>query len=183
MRIVLAVAVAVAALSTVLTAVAGVGPADGIAPRPVAVSSAARPATEPPAPTPPRPYSPPVDAPVVDPFRPPATPYGPGNRGLEYATVPGTPARAIGAGTVTFAGRVAGRGVVTVEHPDGLRSSLTGLVEVRVTAGDRVDRGQVLGTTAALLHLGVRRGDEYVDPAALFGAGPPVHAVLVPVPG
>jgi murein DD-endopeptidase MepM/ murein hydrolase activator NlpD len=181
-RIVLAVAAATAALS-VLTAVAGVGPPDGIAPRPVLVGSAGRPATEPTEPSPPRPYSPPVDAPVVDPFRPPATPYGPGNRGLEYATVPGTPARAIGAGTVTFAGPVAGRGVVTVEHPDGLRSSLTGLVEVRVTAGDRVDRGQVLGTTAATLHLGVRRGDDYVDPAALFGAGPPVHAVLVPVPG
>lgn len=128
------------------------------------------------------PYAPPVDATVTDPFRPPATPYGPGNRGLEYATAPGTPARAIGAGTVTFAGRVAGRGVVTVQHPDGLRSSLTGLAEVRVAAGDRVGRGDVLGTTAAMLHLGVRRGDEYIDPAALFAHGPPRHAVLVPVP-
>ena len=26
-------------------------------------------------------YTPPVDAPVVDPFRPPTTPYGPGHRG------------------------------------------------------------------------------------------------------
>ncbi|UDY36865.1 murein hydrolase activator EnvC family protein [Dermatobacter hominis] len=128
------------------------------------------------------PYAPPVDAPVSDPFRPPSTPYGPGNRGLEYATVPGATARAIGAGTVTFAGRVAGRGVVTVEHPDGLRSSLTGLVEVRVAAGDRVALGDVLGTTAAVLHLGVRRGDVYQDPAALFVGGPPRHAVLVPVP-
>ena len=126
--------------------------------------------------------TPPVDAAVTDPFRRPATPYGPGNRGLEYATAPGTPARAIGAGTVTFAGRVAGRGVVTVQHPDGLRSSLTGLAEVRVAVGDRVGRGDVLGTAAAMLHLGVRRGDEYVDPAALFADGPPRHVVLVPVP-
>lgn len=28
-------------------------------------------------------YSPPVDAPIVDPFRPPATAYGPGNRGID----------------------------------------------------------------------------------------------------
>src|SRR2546426_469687 len=34
-------------------------------------------------------YRPPVEAPVTDPFRPPLTPYGPGNRGIEYATVPG----------------------------------------------------------------------------------------------
>ena len=39
-------------------------------------------------------YLPPVEAPVADPFRPPTTPYGPGNRGLEYATAPGTPVRA-----------------------------------------------------------------------------------------
>ena len=32
-------------------------------------------------------YTPPVDAPIQDPFRPPATPYGPGNRGIEYARV------------------------------------------------------------------------------------------------
>ena len=35
-------------------------------------------------------YRPPVDAPVVDPFRPPPVPWGSGNRGLEYETVPGT---------------------------------------------------------------------------------------------
>ena len=44
-------------------------------------------------------YQPPVDAPVVDEFRAPATPYGPGNRGLDYATTPGTVIGAIGAGT------------------------------------------------------------------------------------
>ena len=33
-------------------------------------------------------YAPPVDAPVTDPFRPPTSPYGPGNRGVEYASVP-----------------------------------------------------------------------------------------------
>ncbi|HVF32473.1 MAG TPA: hypothetical protein VM933_05500, partial [Acidimicrobiales bacterium] len=35
-------------------------------------------------------YRPPVDAtPLVDTFRPPATPYGAGNRGIDYATAAG----------------------------------------------------------------------------------------------
>ena len=38
------------------------------------------------APAPPL-YTPPVDAPVVDPFRPPAGPYGSGNRGLDATTL------------------------------------------------------------------------------------------------
>jgi murein DD-endopeptidase MepM/ murein hydrolase activator NlpD len=172
-RTVLVAATAVAATALGLAAIAATSAPPPVPARAVATSELPRHGG---------PYSPPVDAPVTDPFRAPATPYGPGNRGLEYATTPGTEARAIGTGTVTFAGRVAGRGVVTVEHPDGLRSSLTGLAEVRVAAGDRVERGAVLGTTAAVLHLGVRRGDEYLDPALLFADGPPRHAVLVPVP-
>ena len=43
-------------------------------------------------------HTPPVDAPIADPFRPPAGPYGAGNRGLEYATSPGDVVRASAAG-------------------------------------------------------------------------------------
>lgn len=130
-------------------------------------------------------YRPPVDAAVRDGFRAPTSPYGPGNRGIEYATAPGTSARSIGGGVVTFAGQVAGRGVVTVRHADGLRSSLTGLAQVHVTVGDLVVLGTPLGTTTTALHLGVRRGEDYIDPAGLFvpDAARPRHAVLVPVPG
>src|SRR5690349_10370437 len=74
-------------------------------------------------------YRPPVDAPVVDTFRLPDGPYGAGNRGLEYATSPGDPVRAIGDGLVVFAGPVAGNDAVTVLHPDGLRSSYSYLAE------------------------------------------------------
>lgn len=121
-------------------------------------------------------FSPPVDAPVADPFRPPSGPYGPGNRGIEYATAPGTPVRAIGSGTVAFAGPVAGRGVVSVDHPSGLRSTYTGLATVVVAAGDPVAEGQLLGYTSAHLHLGLRDGRRYLDPALFFGGAP---AVLV----
>lgn len=113
-------------------------------------------------------YRPPVDAPVVDGFRLPNGPFGAGNRGLEYDTVPGQAVRAIGAGLVVFAGPVAGIDYVTVLHPDGLRSSYGYLAERLVTLGDRVVVGQIVGTAGERLHLGVRSGGTYLDPAALF---------------
>lgn len=114
-------------------------------------------------------YRPPVTAPVRDPFRPPPEPWLAGNRGIEYATAPGTPVRAIGPGVVTFAGTVAGEHDVTVTHPDGLRSSYVDLAALRVTRGDRVEADQVVGVATDRLHLGVRRGDTYLDPALLWG--------------
>lgn len=123
-------------------------------------------------------YRPPVDAPVVDPFRLPDGPYGAGNRGLEYATGPGTPVRAIGEGLVVFAGAVAGTLHVTVLHPDGLRSSYSYLAEIDVSVGRRVVRGEIVGRAGARLHLGVRGGGTYLDPATLFA---PTGVHLVPV--
>ncbi|MET0883568.1 MAG: M23 family metallopeptidase [Acidimicrobiales bacterium] len=123
-------------------------------------------------------YRPPVDAPVVDGFRLPNGPFGAGNRGLEYDTVPGQVVRAIGDGLVVFAGPVAGIRYVTVLHPDGLRSSYGYLADLLVAAGERIVIGQVVGTAGDRLHLGVRSGGTYLDPAALFTTAG-VH--LVPV--
>ena len=92
--------------------------------------------------------------------------------------MPGTPVRAIGDGLVVFAGVVAGNRAVTLLHPDGLRSSYSYLADVRVAVGTRVAIGQVVGTAGERLHLGVRSGGTYLDPAALFTATG-VH--LVPV--
>ena len=125
-------------------------------------------------------YRPPVSAPVADPFRPPPEPWMAGNRGIEYRTVPGTLVRAIGPGVVTFAGRVAGELDLTIRHPDGLRSSYVDLASVRVRRGDRIDAGQVVGATTERLHLGVRRGDTYLDPASLWGTRLAGRVVLVP---
>lgn len=128
-------------------------------------------------------YRPPVRAEVTDPFRMPHGPYGPGNRGLEYLTSPGTVVRSIGRGRVVFAGQVAGRLVVSVDHPDGLRSSLVGLVVLVVRAGDVVRSGQVVGLSGTSLHLGVRREGRYLDPALLFGVTGPARLVPWPVAG
>lgn len=126
-------------------------------------------------------YVPPVDAPVVDPFRPPATPYGPGNRGIDYATQPGTPVGAAAAGQVVFAGRV-GLGLhVIVLHADGIRTSSSFLASVAVRRGQQVVAGQPLGTAGDRLHFGARAGDAYLDPLVLFGIGAgPAVVRLVP---
>lgn len=126
-------------------------------------------------------YDPPVDAPITDPFRPPPRPWLPGNRGVEYGTVPGTPVRAAGRGTVTFAGRIAGELHVTVSHPDGIRTSYSFLATVAVAAGAPVRRGHVLGRTGSRLHVGARRGDTYIDPTALWGADGPPWVRLAPL--
>src|SRR3954464_5955 len=92
-------------------------------------------------------YSPPVDAPVSDPFRPPATPYGPGNRGVDYATKPGLPVVAAAGGVVTFARQVGGTLHVVVLHDDAIRTSYSLLASIAVASGQRVVAGQVVGTT------------------------------------
>ena len=114
----------------------------------------------------------PVDGTVVDPFRPPSHAYGRGNRGLEFATQPGAGFWAASDGVVSFAGPVGGRLHVTVSHPDGLRVSYSGVATVGVDRGERVRQGQMLGTVGDRLHVGVRRGEVYLDPARIFAGGP-----------
>ena len=121
--------------------------------------------------TPPEPlvHTPPVEEPVADPFRPPATPYGPGNRGLAYDLAPDTPVRATADGTVVFAGQVGATRHVTVLHADGLRTSYSFLSSLDVRRGDHVARGAVLGRAGPGFHLGARDGEHYLDPESLFG--------------
>lgn len=148
----------------------------GSAPSPAA-------AQQPPGPTPGARvlYSPPVDAPVAEPFRAPSTPYGPGNRGIDYAVVPGTRVHAAAAGTVVFAGQVAGELYVTLRHADGIRTSYSYLARLAVTAGERVARGQPLGVTSGRFQVGARSGDTYIDPASLWEG--PLRVFLVPLSG
>ncbi len=126
-------------------------------------------------------YTPPVPGPVIDPFRPPSHPYGPGNRGVDYATEPGAPVRAAGSGEVVFAGQVGGELHVVVLHPDGLRTSYSFLASITVRRGQRVERGDVVGTSGPSVHFGVRSGDTYLDPEDLF-AGRLRRSRLVPIP-
>jgi len=124
------------------------------------------------APDDPWPYVWPVQAPITDPFRAPVSPYGPGNRGIEFATLPGQDVVAAGAGRVTFSGQVGGRLFVTVLHPDGVRTSYSFLRSTAVVRGQVVGRGETIGSAAAVFHVGARIGDAYIDPAVLFGGAP-----------
>ena len=121
-------------------------------------------------------YRPPVVARVVAGFRAPTSPFGPGHRGIDYDTSPSQAVVAIGDGVVTFAGVVAHHAYVTVSHPDGLRST-TSVSSIEVVLGQAVRSGQRVGSADEICHLGVRRGQAYIDPALLFA---PRHAVLVP---
>lgn len=125
----------------------------------------------------------PVDAGVVDPFRPPATRFGAGNRGLEYRTVGGEIVRAADSGIVVFAGAVGGRRHVVVDHGDGLRSTYSYVSAIGVVRGQRVAQGERVATAAAGFHLTARLGASYVDPMLLIqGAEVVVRLVAGEVP-
>jgi murein DD-endopeptidase MepM/ murein hydrolase activator NlpD len=117
---------------------------------------------------------------VVDPYRPPACRWCPGNRGIDYATSPGDPVRAAARGVVAFAGPVAGRLVIVVNHPDGLRTTYDGVAAVATAVGVLVDADDVIGTAGDRLHFGVRRGDTYLDPSPFLAISCP-RARLVPL--
>ena len=119
---------------------------------------------------------PPVDGLIERYFDAPDGPYGAGHRGIDYAISSGTRVRAAGGGTVTWAGPVAGRLAVTIDHGGGLETTYSVLSALEVMRGDVVDEGRWLGTARAAhegsaggLHFGVKLDDRYVDPLAFLG--------------
>lgn len=113
---------------------------------------------------------------VVRPFDRPTEHYGPGHRGVDLEALPAQSVLAAGTGVVVFAGTLAGRGVVSIDHDGGLRTTYEP-VRPLVTVGDQVYAGQEIGTVdtghsgcaGSCLHWGVRRGSEYLNPLTLVG--------------
>lgn len=117
---------------------------------------------------------------VVTAFDAPAGPYSAGHRGVDLAGPVGSSVLAAGDGVVAFAGMVAGRGVLSVDHAGGLRTTYEPVTAL-VRAGEPVVRGRVIGVLAwpgshclpqACLHWGLRRGGTYLDPLGLIGDRP-----------
>jgi len=121
---------------------------------------------------------------VMREFDAPSPNWRPGHRGVDLAGIPGQPVYAAAEGTVVFAGELAGRPVVSIAHPGGLRTSYEP-VRASVRAGRHVDTGTMLGqlqpghagcAVAACLHWGAMWGPasraDYVDPLGLVATTP-----------
>jgi murein DD-endopeptidase MepM/ murein hydrolase activator NlpD len=116
---------------------------------------------------------------VVRRFDPPESPWGSGHRGVDLLGRPGQEVRTALAGTVSFAGTLAGRGVVVVSH--GATRTTYEPVAASVRVGDAVPPGGVIGTLQtglshcfprSCLHWGLLEGATYLDPLSLLGFAP-----------
>jgi murein DD-endopeptidase MepM/ murein hydrolase activator NlpD len=112
-------------------------------------------------------------------FDPPLTTYGAGHRGVDLVGSPGQEVRAAVGGRITYAGSLAGRGVVVVSH--GSTRTTYEPVSAAVRPGAVLTAGEVIGTLQefgshcsprACLHWGLIEGETYLDPLTLVGSGP-----------
>ncbi|HKP40346.1 MAG TPA: M23 family metallopeptidase [Mycobacterium sp.] len=124
-------------------------------------------------------------------FDAPSPNWNRGHRGVDLAGTPGERVYAAAVGTVVFAGELAGRSLVSIAHPGGLRTSYEP-VQPSVRVGQVVSAGAVVGElepghdgcpAAACLHWGAMWGPaaraDYVDPLGLLASTPirlkPLH--------
>ena len=113
---------------------------------------------------------------IVHGWDPPASPYGPGHRGVDVAALPDTPVMAAAPGKVVFAGQVAGRGELTITVDGTPLRTTYQPVRALAVQGDRVTAGQVVAVlehgpfhcSSECLHWGLLRGDTYLDPLSLL---------------
>lgn len=108
-------------------------------------------------------------------FDPPSTPWGAGHRGVDLAARPGQPVYAAGTGRVSFAGRIAGYGVIAITHGRVRTTYLP--VEPTVVVGLPVAVGTPIGSVQHhpghcgprhCLHWGLRHDLRYLDPMSLL---------------
>jgi murein DD-endopeptidase MepM/ murein hydrolase activator NlpD len=114
---------------------------------------------------------------VVHPYDAPDNPFAAGHRGVDVSAPLGTPVRAAAAGTVSFAGNVAGDLSVTIDHDPHLKTGYSFLGQVVARKGQHVERGDVIGLVGRghpnsglppHVHLSARRDGTYFDPLALY---------------
>ncbi|MEJ6394758.1 DUF5930 domain-containing protein [Gymnodinialimonas sp. 2305UL16-5] len=99
--------------------------------------------------------------------------------GHDFAGSTGTPIVATGAGTVVFAGRQSGYGnMVEIRHSHGFTTRYAHLHRIRVSEGERVSRGELIGdmgntgrSTGTHLHYEVRLNGEPLNPMTFIRAG------------
>lgn len=116
---------------------------------------------------------------LVHGFEPPPKPWLPGHRGVDLAGSPGQPILSATPGTITYAGQLAGRGVIAVTHGQ-LRTTYEPVIP-SAKVGTSVRPGQQLGhlsaagshcSPATCLHWGLLKGKTYLDPLSLLPSHP-----------
>ncbi|MDI9627264.1 MAG: peptidoglycan DD-metalloendopeptidase family protein [Acidobacteriota bacterium] len=112
----------------------------------------------------------PLPGPVLRGFQVGAQNWQPGHRGIDLGGSAGQTVVAPAAGTISWVGTIAGVPMLTVQHPDGLRTTYQPVTAIE-PIGAAVSMGQPIATlvdghcaTTACLHLGVRDGERYLDP-------------------
>jgi len=121
---------------------------------------------------------------LVRPYVAPAHEYGSGHRGIDLEPGAAPVVFAPAAGVVAFSGSVAGRSLVTIDHGDGLVTTLEPVAS-ELQPGAAVGRGEAVGVIdlgghaePGTVHFGVRLDGEYINPMVLLGGVP--RAVLLP---
>lgn len=105
--------------------------------------------------------------------------WGRMHEGMDFAGSTGTPIVAGGDGTVVFAGRQSGYGnMVDIRHSNGFMTRYGHMSRIRVSEGQRVSRGELIGdmgntgrSTGPHLHYEVHRNGSPVDPSTFIRAG------------
>ena len=98
------------------------------------------------------------------------------HQGLDYAVPSGTPVAAVNSGTVLLARSLYFEGnCVVLDHGQGLLTLYMHLSEIKVTEGEKIERGEEIGlsggsgrATGPHLHLAVRWQGIYLNPATLL---------------
>lgn len=98
--------------------------------------------------------------------------------GIDISSPEGSPAFVSASGKVSFAGFTpAGGQTVSITHPGGIKTTYLQLKEIRVSRGEMVSQGQLIGMVAregdksssqSHLHMGASIGKIYIDPEELF---------------
>lgn len=122
-----------------------------------------------------------ADPQVEQPFDRPISPWAPGHRGVDLTLQPGAQSETVilapQEATVSFAGKVAGKDVISVRHRGGITSTFEPATTT-LPVGTTVPRGQPIGTVGGesdhcesrCLHWGLKRGaDDYLDPQRYTG--------------